>query len=320
MAYGSKLLSIDQLLAAWQNRNMQEGNRGQMAMQQKAAEQQIEAQKLANDKAKLEMSLLTSPFNIPRESWAGSGNANTPGLDKYISDNQKMQKLSMLTGKNMPNQGISGYGGGGYGRGGGGAEEPPAQPRYSYEGPDHSQAPDTVTAATQLGNIMRGGVPQQEPTIAELLAQEQGNVAGMNSLIGQAQNKGLGDKVSGEDLTGGMRPVGTALNELSDQKKIGSDLFLSGGQMPKNLSAQEQLDLRKKKKSIEESAAKKKVDQGEIKRYQGKMQGSIYWQGLTDSQRESAYNQLEEAIRQNKNIGRILDVDAWLGSMVNSKP
>ena len=103
MPYGNKLLSIDQLLAAWQNRNQMENNSSQTAMQQKLAEKQLEAQDLANKKAALEMDLITSPFNIQRERWAGSGNANTPGVDKAISDNQKMQKLSMLTGKNMPN-------------------------------------------------------------------------------------------------------------------------------------------------------------------------------------------------------------------------
>jgi hypothetical protein len=110
MAYVDKILSMDQLLAAWQNRNQREA---QSAMQQKMAEQQMTAQELENKKAEMELSLLNSPYNIQREHWAGSGNANTPGTDKYISDNQKMQKLAMLTGHDMPSQGIHGWGGGG---------------------------------------------------------------------------------------------------------------------------------------------------------------------------------------------------------------
>jgi len=284
MAYGNKLLSIDALLAAWQNRNQMENNSTQTAMQRKLAEQQVESQDLANKKSELELSLLTSPYNIPRESWAGSGNANTPGTDKAISDNLKMQKLSMLTGKNMPNMGITGYGGhGGYGGGGRDDTQPAATGGMSYYGPDHSQAPNTVEAATMLGNVMGGGIPKQEPTIADLLADEQANVAGMNSLINQATNRGLGDKVSSMGLTNGMTPVTEFIGNVDSDKKAQSDLFLAGGPMPKNLTPKEEIDLRTKKTKIESGNKTTETKNKKISAMWNKLYAEPEWLAVKDN-------------------------------------
>lgn len=281
MSYGNKLLSIDQLLAAWQNRNQMENNSTQTAMQQKLAQQQIEAQDLANKKSELELSLLTSPFNIPRESWAGSGNANTPGTDKAISDNLKMQKLSMLTGKNMPNQGISGYGGYG-GRGGGERDDgqPAATGGMSYYGPDHSVAPNTVEAATALGNIMSAGVPKQEPTIADLLADEQANVAGMESLANQAGNRGI--NLTGAGLSGGMNPVTQAVSDANATKKTESNSFLAGGPMPKNLTPEEELNLRNQKNKMESGSKAKESKDKKISETWNKLYSEPEWLVVKD--------------------------------------
>jgi hypothetical protein len=294
MPYGNKLLSIDQLLAAWQNRNQMENNSSQTAMQQKLAEKQLEAQDLANKKAALEMDLITSPFNIQRERWAGSGNANTPGVDKAISDNQKMQKLSMLTGKNMPNMGITGYGGGWGDRGhgdGGGEIQRPAPGGYEYYGPDHSKEPTTVEAATQLGNIMREGVPQQAPTIADLMAEEQGNVAGMQSLVNQAGNRGLGDKVAGAGLTDNMEP--TKLDQSQKMVDINTQFdtwMKSGSTVPpkewpeemRNTAANLRAEEKRKADDAKGRTERRKSEQSELSTYQNKLYSNPDWKSKDD--------------------------------------
>ena len=310
MAYGNKLLSIDALLAAWQNRNQMEGNSAQNAMQQKLAEQQLEAQDLANKKSELELSLLTSPFNIPRESWAGSGNANTPGTDKAISDNLKMQKLSMLTGKSMPNMGITGYGGhGGYGGGGRDDTQPAATGGMNYYGPDHSVAPNTVEAATALGNVMGAGIPKQEPTIADLLADEQANVAGMNSLINQATNKGLGDKVSNADLISNMEP--TKMAQAQTMRSINTDIdtwIKSGSNTPpkewdeemRNAAVTQKREMENARK-LKEDASKTRVGnreagQKELSGYFNKLYSSPDWKDMDDPMPAKLKEQIKKVL------------------------
>jgi len=120
-------------------------------------------------------------------------------------------------------------GGGGYGgRGGMGGGEPQEQASpYSYEGPDHSKASDSVSVANQLAKLYgrNGGAsaPQADLSnpneLANAIRTEQENVGGMQSLISQA--KGKGKDLSGSNLTSDMTPVtdeaGKQANKLNSE-------------------------------------------------------------------------------------------------------
>jgi hypothetical protein len=160
MAYGNKLLSIDALLAAWQNRNQMEGNSAQNAMQQKMVEKQLEAQQLANEQAKWNLLKEKTRPTMTVPSSGLSGMPHKIFLDEaagYIGGVSPTDTFNQWN-QNFRQGMASGGGGGGYGgRGRGEEQQSQSESPYNYEGPDHSIQKDSVGIASRLAELYGRG-------------------------------------------------------------------------------------------------------------------------------------------------------------------
>ena len=184
MAYGEKLQLID-MLAAMEMKQRSENESENRAAQAKLLAEQTKSMQEANKLAELKRSMLT-PTGMPN----AKDSVYSIGYPEYAKRQEKMQLLSQMTGSPLPSHGFRG-GGGGYGRGG--DDRGQEQPVNPYPDGVRGTGPDSAQAAAALGEIYRPG--GQEPTqapmsIAELLADERGNVAGGQSLIDQRNTMG----------------------------------------------------------------------------------------------------------------------------------
>ena len=192
MAYGEKLQLID-MLAAMEMGNQNNARRQQQENEMRQMQMQRQWQK--EDQLKRDLALSNASMVVP----GGFASAALPRMGEqvllrdtpgYITGTppETVFKEKMATGRAAMGA-MSGGGGYGRGRGGGGQ----GQPTNPYPDGVRGTGPDSAQAAAALGEIYRPG--GQEPTqapmsIAELLADERGNVAGGQSLIDQRNTMG----------------------------------------------------------------------------------------------------------------------------------
>jgi len=260
MAFLENRLQLVDLLGAAQLANQK---RQQQVVEQQAAEQAKLQAELMKQQLK-EQEMKTGLIAGPLSGWtpAQSPYSNfSPGYDVYKQQQDRNLAISQLTGKPLPNMGISGgySGGGGGGRGGSGgggggntggsATENSSGGKVEvssgglgYIGPDHSAAPTTVEAANNLGKVMAGVREPGPSSIADMLATEQGNQAGMGSLVNQFESKNAPYDIANmetrgkiEDVRGTANiptPVQDALGKADQSKKDAADLYVAGGDKP----------------------------------------------------------------------------------------
>jgi len=316
MAYGEKLQLID-MLAAMEMKQRSENESENRAAQAKLLAEQTKSMQEANKLAELKRSMLT-PTGMPN----AKDSVYSIGYPEYAKRQEKMQLLSQMTGSPLPSHGFRG-GGGGYGRGG--DDRGQEQPVNPYPDGVRGTGPDSAQAAAALGEIYRPG--GQEPTqapmsIAELLADERGNVAGGQSLIDQRNTMG-GTPVASPTWE---TPVQGAVNDENQLKDTITQTFLNQGGTsvpPKQLSPEEQLAAvnaknaqREKERAMElgsknRSAARKREDD-EFKTYQNKVYSDKYFQELDADAQEKIlaliHHKTRQAIKKNMavNIPAIL--------------
>jgi hypothetical protein len=187
MAYGNKLLSIDALLAAWQNRNQMENNSTQTAMQQKLAEKQLEAQQIANEQAEWNLLKEKSPSIVtgkPQNELTGEYGLSV-GKNRFLKD------MPGYIGGVSPQQvsdernkiAVALASGSGWGGGGGGQTEEDAALK--------TQQANLLEEQSRTAQKQRQGYGDADKyLIAQKLAEAQ---------IGKSQDRGY------DELIGGLR-------------------------------------------------------------------------------------------------------------------
>jgi hypothetical protein len=234
-----KLQPIDLLAALQARRQFEESQRGNA---ERERQQQLQNELLKQQIQKNEdvRGLALGQGGFPYTS--AMSNSASIGYPEYRLNQERQLALSQLTGQPLPNQGITGYGGGGRYGGMGGGQDAVAPSGMNYIGPDHSAAPDVTTAAQNLGNVMAGVREPGPSSITDLLAAEQGNQAGMGSLVNQFESKnvpyyladsGMQGKIeSVRDTANIPTPVQDAVGKINQAKKDAADLYVAGGDKP----------------------------------------------------------------------------------------
>jgi len=209
MAFMEGKLQMIDLIGALQAKRQQE----QAEEDRKRKELENEMMELANKANKHKQGLIE---NITAYKGPGSGLNEPLGWAKYERERNVDKALSAITGNPLPNVGIRGLGGGG----GGGPQQDP----YSNYAPgqlDQMNAineyqpqqakPQAADIATLLGQLYRPGggeqAPPQAPSLYEKLGEEEGNVAGLNSLLTQAAAKGQLKPGDHSDVLAGASPT-----------------------------------------------------------------------------------------------------------------
>lgn len=208
------------------------------AIQEQLAQQQLKSAQEANKMAELRRGMLT-PTGVP----GATDSPYSQGYPDYAKAQEKDKLLSLMNG-GKAYTGIGDFGtggGGGYGGGGGGnlsyadqmekrQAEQSAHQLALNEGFNPTQPkPDTITAANALGNLYRPGgqdVPQTPMTPQELLAQEQSNTAGYQSLLNQ---KGGNTPQTNANIMAGTTPVQDADKADRAKKAMEINTWLNTG-------------------------------------------------------------------------------------------
>jgi hypothetical protein len=247
-----KLQPIDLLSALQMKRQRDEGgNSNRNAMER----EQLKAMQEQNKMAELKRGLLT-----PGPKTRTMASPETIGFPEYQQEQEKIKYAAMATGQPLPNQGFIGGGGGDGDNGNNNSKPTPQEPSMTYSGPDYSQAPDTVQAASALGKTMTGGIPNQSvgggspSTIQELLADEQVNAAGYKSLLNQAGFSQDKTPRTYSSMMDGVSPVQGKIGKVNTERDIQGNTYLTTGlegDMPKGLTAQEEFDLKSKRSKTE---------------------------------------------------------------------
>lgn len=287
-----KLQPIDLLAALQARRQFEESQRGNA---ERERQQQLQNELLKQQIQKNEdvRGLALGQGGFPYTS--AMSNSASIGYPEYRLNQERQLALSQLTGQPLPNQGITGYGGGGRYGGMGGGQDAVAPSGMNYIGPDHSAAPDVATAAQNLGNVMAGVREPGPSPITDLLAAEQGNVAGVNSLVNQAINRGLGEKFTGADMTEGMTPTADKLkrDSLGWNEKI--DTWMkSGSTVPPsawpeeirntaaNIKTQQKEYTGKKEKEANLRGDRRKDESETLAKYQRELFSLPEWRGTSN--------------------------------------
>jgi len=269
-------------------RNMENATKDEDAnrLQRELMSQQVQAAKNANRESQLKYDLLTSPFNTQNFGRTGAESPYSMGYDKFASDRAAENKLGQMTGNFVPQAKL---GGGGYGGGyGGGGEQQAAPSGMEYVGPDHSQAPSVVDAANNLGQVFRpdgGAAPSSPVTIQDLLAEEQMNKQGFQSLADQS-----GGKIP-QSMVSDTAPITAAVADESKAKQYDE------------INKAKEAEL-KEKTSIEQ-----------------KLYGNKTWNdpnfGISKTIKDKILADLPRIISNSKKIGISIDINQLISDYVN---
>lgn len=234
-----KLQMIDLLGALQAKRSLQDDIEAQRQreLQNKLLQEQLEAAKWENLKSK-EVPTMTVPSSgltgMPTKKFLHEMTGYISGVDPTTVFNQWNQNFR---------QGM--VAGGGGGRGYGRDDQQQAQPAMGmdYIGPDHSAAPTTVQAAQNLGDLMEKIRTPGPATLPDILADEQANKAGMSSLVNQFESRNAPYYVADKDMQNKISavrdtaniptPIQDALGKSSRAKRDAADLYIAGGEKPK---------------------------------------------------------------------------------------
>jgi len=319
----SKIQLVDLLSAAEfaRNKKRQEEDAKRQALQNQLIQQQIEAAKWQNlkDKERPTMTLPAGPgLGGMREKrfldeQAGYISGVSP-TDTFNQWNQNMRQ-AMASG-------------GGRGGGGGGGEDlgnTHSDP-YSNYTPNQLAELNAINeyqpqknvksggdislerAANNLGALFRPPVTQLDgkkgvglppspdtsnpQTLAGLLADEAGNIGGMNSLVGQAISKGKGNKLTGFNASEGMTPIRNQVEKTGKDWDAKINTWMNtGSAVPPddwpedvrnkaaNMKTQTEQTGKIKTKAAEDRGATRVAEQKDIEKYTNELYKNPYWTG-----------------------------------------
>ena len=268
MPYSEKLLNVSDLLSAWQNRAMREGSQAEQAeiSKQRSLQNELLQQEIQKNKDIRDLAL--GQGGIPYTS--AMSNSASIGYPEYRIEQEGQKKLSQLTGRPMPTQGIVGGGYGGHGGwgGGGGTPEPQRDPYSNYTGNQLAEmnAINEWQPQQQKGNVSTTPMPGTIPvgnsapqTIPDMLADSVANQKGLESLYGQAGSTLPAEtqKNIDDERRGILKPVSDLMKEQADSRALYEAGITSG--MDKSIPVKDQIASKEKRDTDSFNQAQNRV-------------------------------------------------------------